>query len=248
MTAWRNGELLSLNLKSQSLSKTNYAIIRSGLSGTPLNELEHPETIITAVISRIGVLTGIKEPPTTDLFDFLVKFILSNFKTFTPEEVYKAFELNILGEYPEKVDHYQILGADYFSSVMKHYKNRKVEAYVEYHKLKADKSEEVIPMTDEQSYKGLITYIATNGKLPMAWNWSKVYDYMFAQKLFTENIDQMKEWAKIEKESFLKGINQQLSTCSSVIEKQTLELEKSESSISHHLRKSYIIRFFDEKA
>lgn len=79
------------------------------------------------LISKLHILSGVKS-----VIDDLVKqdlreLILSHYKTFSFEDIYKAFELERFKLYSEETEHFGLFDANYCGSILKKYKNWIIE-------------------------------------------------------------------------------------------------------------------------
>ncbi|WP_395073849.1 hypothetical protein [Flavobacterium sp.] len=133
--------------------KQNYNLkkIRSRLSEPNFS------TLVGVLITNISVLGGIKEE-----IDFATKAdLFRNIKNYcsdlTLEEIYKAFELERYGEYLTKSNHFQLFGTDYFSEVIKKYREWKRNTLTEHNIIMEVKNQ--LPEISESQK----TQIVTNG-------------------------------------------------------------------------------------
>lgn len=133
--------------------KQNYDLkkIRSRLSEPNFS------TLVGVLITNISVLGGIKEE-----IDFATKAdLFRNIKNYcsdlTLEEIYKAFELERYGEYLTKSNHFQLFGTDYFSEVIKKYREWKRNTLTEHNIIMEVKNQ--LPEISESQK----TQIVTNG-------------------------------------------------------------------------------------
>lgn len=92
----------------------------------------HFKNLIGAMMVKISGFAGIKE----GIADFdkrdIMKMMLGRYSDLTPEEIWKAFELERYGGYPKKSDHYQLFNANYVSDVMVKYRQWKHEMKMTY--------------------------------------------------------------------------------------------------------------------
>ena len=85
------------------------------------------DSLLAICLVKINTLGGFKG----EIDDFakqdIRKMILSQFSELSIEEVYKAFELERYGAHEVKTEHFQLFDANYISTVLKKYKNWKID-------------------------------------------------------------------------------------------------------------------------
>lgn len=85
------------------------------------------DSLLAFCLVKINALGGFKG----EIDDFakqdIRKMILSQFSELSIEEIYKAFELERYSAYDIKTEHFQLFDANYISTILKKYKNWKID-------------------------------------------------------------------------------------------------------------------------
>jgi len=172
------------------------SIIEKSLSGIVFSKMDpaYREPSLRTAIGQICTMLGIKSSMQAkgeqDVeFLMIYKFFKQYYSTITMEEFIHAFELNILGHYPKKHEHFQLFNIEFIAGVMTDYMQLKLTAKQSFN---AAKKTEPLPAhntTDEDLFNTLVTYFQKNG-MPQFWNWSRVYAHMKANDMVKES----REW------------------------------------------------------
>jgi len=224
-------------MQNQEVAKQLSKLTKEIINAACKDYLLDGKTSVKQLIAQLLIITGAPMP--TDLEQtYLEGFIQKNYRAFTPEEIKLAFELNIRGEYLEKINHFQSFNADYFGSVMKEYQESKRKAWAEFNKYKPSEPKQLDPIPN-QPLQSLIDFYKTNNDFPVAWNWSAAFDEMIKLKM-TEPYNEMQAWMQPVKKKLIQDVSMKLATCSNLIEKRQLEIEKGDMVINLQLRKLYV--------
>lgn len=108
-----HGNFLRANFESKK--------IRDSLSEPNFNIL------VGVLFANLCVLAGVKEALDQATKADLYRNLKNYNSDLTIEEIYKAFELERYGEYSKKSNHFQLFGTDYFSEVVKKYRQWKID-------------------------------------------------------------------------------------------------------------------------
>lgn len=92
-----------------------------------LSKKEGSQILISVMLIKIAMLSGIKNEINQNDAQDIIKMILRVFKTLSLEEIYKAFELERYGILGDKTGHYQLFNAEYVGFVLRKYQNWKIE-------------------------------------------------------------------------------------------------------------------------
>jgi len=78
--------------------------------------------VVWMMMNKICGYAGVKSPITDFDKTDILKMIFTSYSDLTLEEIWKAFELERFGEYPEKTKHFDLFNADYVSEIFKKYR------------------------------------------------------------------------------------------------------------------------------
>lgn len=106
-----------------SFLNKNYEFIKIRNRKTEINI----STLLSIMWNRIGVLSGLKNQNNHEIAQDITNLIFSYHSELTLEEIYKAFELERFNIYDTKTEHYQLFNAEYVATVLKKYKNWKLQ-------------------------------------------------------------------------------------------------------------------------
>lgn len=150
------------------------------------------------------VICGIKTEFDEITESTIFKYVTSNFKNYTLEEIEKAFYMNSIGQLSQRHEHYGSFDTTFFSKVMEDWLILKSKTRQRAASLLPPI--EPKPESDEQSYNGLVEYIKKHGAFPKFWAWTKVYNHMDECLMIEEN----NESKKVLHESVLHRMKNQL--------------------------------------
>lgn len=241
---WKDGELSMLKVLGQQLPKTDRELVENSCSRLMLSEMteQEAEGDLLKTLPAIGLLVGVDNPPLPEELLILKKSVLRNYGNLTTAEIYQAFELNVIGVYPEKIKHFQSLNFDYVSSVLNQFKSYKAGVWISWNKIKASKTLELNPVpksSPEQSYTFIKNHFLESGEFPLAANYWSAFDWMIEVEL-TEDNATLKEYFARESQALIASINERIKNCSNMFEKQKIEYELAEQNIRAICRKRYI--------
>lgn len=91
------------------------------------DKIENVKTDLGIILTRIHGEMGLKSEIDLFIKQDLSKMIITHYNTLSFEEIYKAFELERFGLYEDKTEHFQLFDSNYVSTILKKYKNWKIE-------------------------------------------------------------------------------------------------------------------------
>lgn len=170
-------------------------------------ENEHElSNALAVVLSKICVLQGVKSKIDQIVGEDVVNALKHNYSDLSIEEIYKAFQLDRLGEYGVEVKHYDLFDLKYFSKIIRLYKTWK-QGNVKRHKPalmppKEEITEEMNKKAIEKTIMNLVFHFQHNENLPPG-NYIFVYDYL-------RKIGKIKQSEGEERERILKKAKENL--------------------------------------
>lgn len=105
---------------------------------------------------KICMLCGIKQNQSSEVWQDITNLIFSYYSDLTVEEIFKAFELERFGEYPERTEHYQFFNSEYVSAVLKKYKVWKNNTKIQHNITKPENVALLPSISDSQKEEILI--------------------------------------------------------------------------------------------
>lgn len=244
--------IFSTDARCLALSDVNKECIHAANAFPVFHNIagEKQEDAIRRMLAIIVVKVGIKEKVPAANINVIVAHFRKWYRTMTLEEVLLGIDLNLNGEFEQRIEHFNSLDVDYLTKIVNSYKGRKEQAFKEFAKIKANKSEEIKSVTDKEAYEGLLNYREKNKSWPLSWNWSRAFGYWYGleirkggdKEVHQPIVDKkIKDWMLTQKQKYLAEINKKIASALTLVERQILELEKSEDSVSLHLRKEFLI-------
>ena len=115
--------------------------------------------VVGLMITKISALAGINNEIDIATKSDLLRFIKTRCTDITLEEIYKAFELERYNEYPEKSNHFQLFGTEYFSEVIKKYRVWKTQLKIQKNITREDNTLLLNSISDNQKEEILINGI-----------------------------------------------------------------------------------------
>jgi hypothetical protein len=104
---------------------------------------------------KICMLCGIKQNQSTEVWQDITNLVFSYYSDLTIEEIFKAFELERFGEFPERTEHYQFFNSEYVSAVLKKYRVWKQTTKIQHNIFKSE-SVALLPDISESQKKETI--------------------------------------------------------------------------------------------
>jgi hypothetical protein len=197
------------------------------------------------VIASVEKLLDTTESPSYEAKKELLNFLVENYAHYSPEEMVCAVKLNLLGTYGETIKCFNKIDIQYLTSCFNKYNEFKQRAILA-HKaaVEAEKDKQPIKKaTPEESFLFVQKYFEENKSLPFAADWSACFDWMWSQKL-TDSSDELKKFFDKHSEIYIKKIKSKIATSTNFIEKQTLQLQISESAVKAEVRKVWVQLYF----
>ena len=108
---------------------------------------------------KICMLCGIKQNQSSEVWQDITNLIFSYYSDLTVEEIFKAFELERFGEYPERTEHYQFFNSEYVSAVLKKYKVWKNNTKIQHNITKPENIASLPSISDSHKEEILINGI-----------------------------------------------------------------------------------------
>lgn len=241
---------LSIIEKEQSLALERFQEIESICQLTPIAFLKKNfeslkirerktepnfKFMLAVLWSKICVLSGLKNEIDPFMAEDVNRMIFSLYSDLTLEEIYKAFELERHGAYPEKTEHYQLFSADWVSSILKNYKSWKTNARIQYNisnlpieeekKLSPEEEYEVLQKASIRLYN---EFLETDEVSVPCFH---VFDFLYDRKLFPKNVDYQEKYL-IAKSQIEKELKSQKSTSRqerNKIEESLLEIQEKKN-------------------
>jgi hypothetical protein len=252
-----DGQLLLLDKIKQSVPLDHRKIIQVCYSGPLISDfdgdLKTQENMVKTVITKAAILSNIKpfdvsNPNEMAVFNNMVATILKHYRSFTVNEMTTAFEFNLTGELTEdgsKVNHFQSFTFEFFSEVMKSFRERKARAFSVFNRAKPSMLEEPEPMDKEGAFHGLVNYRLTNGQFPFGWDWNGAFKYMWKNNLMPDD-ETMKDIMAdmMEKKRELAAKKMKLAT--NLKERKEIEEESTEDSLKTSCRKEFVINYIEQ--
>lgn len=245
------GRLLQREEISHALSTSDRQIIEAASVSSMLMNIEEADYLeaIRPTLARIGFLAGIKTPPTEAEFQLLANFLRKHFRTTTVAEIEIAIELNMIGQLGERIEHFHKLNADFVSAVLTNFKyKRKIEAFKSMKVAQNSlKEETTLKMTDQQAFETLSKIFEETGAPPIAFCWSKAYNYYISIGLEVRTIEERNKF----KEEIQKKIDQRrtLEMLAAQTKLQRLDVERSFTvdTLKTECQKVSLINYFKNK-
>lgn len=169
-----NVDLSELNQHREELALKQYDALVTECSISPVSFLKknyefkkirdrRTEPNITTFLSvtwlKICMLCGIKQNQSSEVWQDITNLVFSYYSDLTVEEIFKAFELERFGEYPERTEHYQFFNSEYVSAVLKKYKVWKQTTKIQHNITKSENVAELPDITTSQKEEILINGI-----------------------------------------------------------------------------------------
>lgn len=169
-----NVDLAELNQHREELALKQYDALVTECSIAPVSFLKknyefkkirdrRTEPNITTFLSvtwlKICMLCGIKQNQSSEVWQDITNLVFSYYSDLTVEEIFKAFELERFGEYPERTEHYQFFNSEYVSAVLKKYKVWKQNTKMQHNISKPEHVAELPDITTSQKEEILINGI-----------------------------------------------------------------------------------------
>ena len=169
-----NVDLSELNQHREELALKQYDALVTECSIAPVSFLKknydfkkirdrRTEPNITTFLSvtwlKICMLCGIKQNQSSEVWQDITNLVFSYYSDLTVEEIFKAFELERFGEYPERTEHYQFFNSEYVSAVLKKYKVWKQTTKIQHNITKSESVAELPDITTSQKEEILINGI-----------------------------------------------------------------------------------------
>lgn len=170
------------------------------------NEIKpfNAEKLLKETLTYCSITSGINaaiDPVTAANFR---EYFFSDLKNYTFEEVKRAVYFNATGEFPERINPFNLFDVNFLSSVMTEWLILKTQTRTRIAAL-LPKPKDPEPETDQQRYQGLLNYINSNGSFPDFWSWVQVWDYMSANGLIKDSEEEKKAlWKKVKSELEIK--------------------------------------------
>ena len=153
---------ITLNEISKLTESTSIVFLKNSFEFVKIRTRQYEpnfNNIVGLMITKISGLAGIKDEIDMATKSDLLRFIKTRCGDITLEEIYKAFELERYGEYPEKSQHYQLFGTEYFSQVIKKYRTWKHETRLHHNITKSDPVALLPDISESQKKERLINGI-----------------------------------------------------------------------------------------
>lgn len=83
--------------------------------------------LLTQVLTKSIALSGMKEKTDPLTMEEILRMLMLVYSHITPEEVYKAFELERMRMYKNKTEHFQLFDTGYAAEILKKYEDWKLE-------------------------------------------------------------------------------------------------------------------------
>jgi hypothetical protein len=183
-----NGVWEVLDKASQMTDREFLSTPKQMIKDAPIETLR---SILPLLMTRICVLSGIKEEIDNLNAQDISKMILSRYKTLSVFEINKAFELERYSAYDRKTDHFQLFNAEYVGEILKKYQNWKKRQYREQNipmpdqLVKEAKKELPVTLKSEEEWAEEIKeeFLKTN-QMPSAWfkYWLSTWKYFHGRK------------------------------------------------------------------
>lgn len=102
-------------------------------------------TLLNQVLIKTIALSGMKEKSDQFMIDEIMKMFFTIYSHLTPEEIYKAFELERMRLYEKVTEHFQLFDTGYAAEILKKYENWKQQLKVKHNISK----ESVVPIQNQ---------------------------------------------------------------------------------------------------
>lgn len=139
-----------------------------------------------------------------------------------------------------KIQHFNRLNFDYFTNVMTAYRKKKQAAWIEFVKLKNDKSLTEPPKkaTDEEIGLGVIKHYQVHGELPQFANWWAVFDYLWKSKQ-THDKEYLTAYFASKSELIKARISNELIQASTSTQRDMIKMKLLPNAIKSEVRELY---------
>lgn len=207
---------------------------------------------------KISVLAGIKNEIDDLTKQDISKMIVSAYAELAIEEIYKAFELERYGVYEEKTEHFQMFDSNYISTVLKKYKNWKIN---EKKILNFQVKVEAPPEIDENEKTNLLKAATQNRYEEFLKNdfivgkHDHIFDFLVEKnKIIVSNNPKNKEWFSIRlsiaKRILLESLNNKIAISKNENDSLNKSLEEIKNGKSDQIlikAKEIILKEYFEK-
>lgn len=170
-----------------------------------------------------------------------IKANFNHYHYITPAEFILAFNWNVMGLYPEIVQHYQSFDLTFFCTVMRYFRHRKSESMKEVEQSEKPKELPRPASTDEDYYTGLVDYFKEKNEMPIGWDFDAAYRHMNATGMITESTEWKKQFrAGIEEKMKADIVAKKMKTRNE-IERMNLDATFNPGNIKSICQKEYVI-------
>ncbi|WP_430611544.1 hypothetical protein [Flavobacterium sp. JP2137] len=222
-----------------------------------------------ALTKSIG-LSGMKEKTDQLMLDEIIKMLFTVYDHLTPDEIYKAFELERMRMYETKTEHFQLFDTGYAAEILKKYLDWKIDIKTKYNITKSNSIPEntlLLSETSDSEKKKIMDQAITRcfdefnkqGKInhPFKHVFDELVDRKFIKKA-TEDTPRLKQWyderriiahAEVEKELLAQAeINKDNSKkVKSIREELNLLLDNKSDKVEIKLFEIVLREFFQKR-
>jgi len=157
---------------------------------------------------KISGYAGVKKEITDFDKTDILKMVFTSYSDLTLEEIWKAFELERFGEYPEKTKHFDLFNADYVSEIFKKYRVWRQQIRIANNvplSIEESSTSELSPeQKEEKAKQGVLRVFSEykeNRELPTPNFW--IFDYLWEKGILNKNTPEKEKkfaeiWVKAE--------------------------------------------------
>lgn len=171
------------------------------------------------LISKINILLGgsIDNLPAGEEMEVILNYALDNWYKLSINEIELAVNANISRKTEEFVQFYGKVSVAYIQSCITNYQFVKQRAILDHNRKKASETPKTFNDTpdyiiNEKLYDGMIQFIQDQKKIPMLWDWFRVYDHMTEAGLLSHITVEWKRnlWDQVKQEMSKKQTEEKL--------------------------------------
>lgn len=173
-------------------------------------------------IRMIAFAHGFKDADAATI-TYITQMIERNYPLLTKDQISRAFELSACGK--TSATHYGSFTAQYAGDVITAYLEFIRQQKIEQQKKDINYNQLPEPETNQYSYDHLLRYIDKYGKIPIAWDWMKVYFHMEDSGMIDESDEELKRVKMIADSEWQTHVKKTEKNIQSVLMKETGKLE-----------------------
>lgn len=192
------------------------------------------------MIAIVCGLLGIKNLPDSLVLPLIMRFIRENFGSISCEAMLHGFELNALGMFEKKHDHFQCFSIEFIANVLNDYTELKRKALGEFKRITSP-GESKIVSTDQENYQWLLDFKKKNNCFPISFNWTSVFNHLKESGIADESNEWMLQFKEKVKVKVKAEMHLQKLAAASAIDRINIDHSFTNDSLNSRCRKEYLI-------